>query len=205
MRVAEDAVRSWKHLHGRGEDLAPPVFFGMSTETPPRTWRRLALASGCGRYLGNTSTDVEKTSAKPKESSIRWKHLHGRGEDMVSSLCTDKSLETPPRTWRRLWLLHFRTRCQWKHLHGRGEDDVIGNTGNALTETPPRTWRRPCKASTQGMISGNTSTDVEKTEVWVEKAKRSKKHLHGRGEDSPEFNFWTRVEETPPRTWRRRS
>ena len=76
------------------------------------------------------------------QCSINWKHLHGRGEDMLARLSTPIVPETPPRTWRRPSLLYFSKKLfrntstdvektpgqsqgdekTWKHLHGRGED-----------------------------------------------------------------------------------
>ena len=71
----------------------------------------------------------------------------------------------------------------FKHLHGRGED--CGSCGNASAGT------------------GNTSTDVEKTnnrpKIWPS----NRKHLHGRGEDGRGLLINTAGLETPPRTWRR--
>ena len=51
-----------KHLHGRGEDLAYVVRLIVPPETPPRTWRRPFTKESLVKRLGNTSTDVEKTS-----------------------------------------------------------------------------------------------------------------------------------------------
>ena len=70
-------------------------------------------------------------------------------------------------------------------------------------ETPPRTWRRPKLESEDTLRDRNTSTDVEKTIAPVPAASRSKKHLHGRGEDQAEKPLLPGVLETPPRTWRR--
>ena len=50
-----------KHLHGRGEDHQKEPLPSHLTETPPRTWRRLALKLPAAQTDGNTSTDVEKT------------------------------------------------------------------------------------------------------------------------------------------------
>ena len=33
--------------------------------------------------IGNTSTDVEKTTSSAQICFGPWKHLHGRGEDLV--------------------------------------------------------------------------------------------------------------------------
>ena len=51
----------WKHLHGRGEDVASAKAQRAGLETPPRTWRRLDDLDLTADEIGNTSTDVEKT------------------------------------------------------------------------------------------------------------------------------------------------
>ena len=131
----------------------------------------------------NTSTDVEKTMAASARSRASRKHLHGRGEDCTLLAPKYDCAETPPRTWRRLSFPSVYYLKGWKHLHGRGEDlkslMLMGSDG----ETPPRTWRRPDRPRESIMPLGNTSTDVEKTEM--PKTKKPRKA------------------ETPPRTWRR--
>ena len=153
-------------------------------ETPPRTWRRHRLIAYKLAFCRNTSTDVEKTSMYSTISSRVRKHLHGRGEDFLQSLCVELVQETPPRTWRRpprriiagdtqrntstdvekTILPTNGDRQPQKHLHGRGEDSLANGTPARPAETPPRTWRRRrfCIAS------------------------------------------FCHFQETPPRTWRRR-
>ena len=152
-------------------------------ETPPRTWRRQALLRTISTVKGNTSTDVEKTLCLGFQLKLRWKHLHGRGEDSKTRTYPLSFRETPPRTWRRLVMRRTsaapvrntstdveKTRLYiglrptgWKHLHGRGED------------------RMGFDASLSS--SGNTSTDVEKTNQRSDGVDVDWKHLHGRGED----------------------
>ena len=88
-----------KHLHGRGEDAPLGILTVGHLETPPRTWRRLGCRQCHEFVLGNTSTDVEKTT--PLDV---W-HLAEK--------------ETPPRTWRRLGI--FR---QWRLGRGNTSTDV---------------------------------------------------------------------------------
>ena len=117
---------------------------------------------------------------------------------------TLKGMETPPRTWRRhvrrrqpriargntstdvekTHFLFLRSESSKKHLHGRGEDRRKAKPTIASPETPPRTWRRLRKPILQKQPSRNTSTDVEKTPVYVDSKEKFEKHLHGRGEDS---------------------
>ena len=133
--------------------------------------------------------------------------------------------ETPPRTWRRLGQRHIPSRCVgntstdvekavvanspiWlhaKHLHGRGEGRTIHVKQNCATETPPRTWRRLSSNHSRKLCSGNTSTDVEKTGSFSKSKTKVGKHLHGRGEDNHGRYDEAADEETPPRTWRRRT
>ena len=154
-----------KHLHGRGEDRIFDKLMFVIWETPPRTWRRRFLQILIPEPLGNTSTDVEKTESVPASTCIRWKHLHGRGEDRWQTWSTYASVETPPRTWRRLADQEenqpdhgntstdvektlqdlIPTRQNRKHLHGRGEDSSNRPGIGANWETPPRTWRRPAQ------------------------------------------------------------
>ena len=90
-----------------------------------------------------------------------------------------------------------------KHLHGRGEDSARTQAVVAIEETPPRTWRRPSLKEWLPLTGGNTSTDVEKTHCRQSPNCAARKHLHGRGEDSPKTISSTPRLETPPRTWRR--
>ena len=192
-----------KHLHGRGEDLDTTVDGNSLIETPPRTRRRPVRRRQIVEVFGNTSTDVEKTlSLFPQRITLK-KHLHGRGEDPVVSGHTFPLWETPPRTWRRQGPLFYSYSTvrntstdvektisdplsvvfDRKHLHGRGEDSKLLQLLNLLQETPPRTWRRLHRFPVIPDQTGNTSTDVEKTLLWVLDLVLLWKHLHGRGED----------------------
>ncbi len=133
--------------------------------------------------------------------------------------------ETPPRTWRRHdGHLHVRpggrntstdvektaaphgaTSCPRKHLHGRGEDHPCGRSDSWCLETPPRTWRRLRDDLALVRVTGNTSTDVEKTRQKRRSSNAGEKHLHGRGEDVRKLSGAESKLETPPRTWRRLS
>ena len=133
------------------------------------------------------------------------------------------SRETPPRTWRRPLKTHRNTGFQrntstdvektpmsrllfsmlGKHLHGRGEDRIFDKLMFVIWETPPRTWRRLRACQHRRVFDGNTSTDVEKTSRSGRESTRSRKHLHGRGEDGGKAIFGSSIGETPPRTWRR--
>jgi len=85
---------------------------------------------------------VEKTDELYEYEAISEKHLHGRGEDSLILRHSRAAAETPPRAWRRLYVLADKSRrfrntstgvektttfsyenftCE-KHLHGRGED-----------------------------------------------------------------------------------
>ena len=99
-------------------------------------------------------------------------------------------------------LLKHRTAVK-KHLHGRGEDHIVHLPNAPSVETPPRTWRRPPRRSKPKFGSGNTSTDVEKTNTAKSSHAIAEKHLHGRGEDSVATEPTHSFSETPPRTWRR--
>ena len=151
----------------------------------------------------NISTDVEKTSVRCSTKLRPEKHLHGRGEDRASSSLASASPETPPRTWRRRSHRAAPCECGWKHLHGRGEDSQKPTAKGRELETPPRTWRRLCDADGRSSGLGNTSTDVEKTPSEDRQRPASRKHLHGRGEDSCPVSKLLPWPETPPRTWRR--
>jgi len=91
---------------------------------------------------GNTSTYVEKTFHLSLLHTSQEKHLHVRGEDFWPFGKMPCTVETPPRTWRRLGAVDHlprilrntstyvekthgrmgeRTACG-KHLHVRGED-----------------------------------------------------------------------------------
>jgi len=95
-------LRIGKHLHGRGEDRRQGICKRGALETPPRAWRRLAKPDKTLIALGNTSTGVEKTHSRRTLVNVMGKHLHGRGEDLISPLLPLHFAETPPRAWRRL-------------------------------------------------------------------------------------------------------
>ena len=141
LKLTEETTNK-KHLHGRGEDQAKRNRTLPATETPPRTWRRLAVGTKKPQSRGNTSTDVEKTFMTEAAMGTIRKHLHGRGEDQNVCGQIVRSVETPPRTWRRppvvlmvRWSVRntstdvektskraFMSISPEKHLHGRGED-----------------------------------------------------------------------------------
>ena len=143
--------RSWKHPHGRGEDLMNNVVQVRKLETPPRAWGRQSRPDLARLQDGNTPTGVGKTSPYFCERSRPWKHPHGRGED-AGCVGIDASLqETPPRAWGRQVLAVWREGhtgntptgvgktlkgvvMYWssqKHPHGRGED-LVREIGRAF-------------------------------------------------------------------------
>ena len=112
-------------------------------ETPPRMWRKHRQSPSLRDFLRNTSTYVEKTLALFSVSLVKEKHLHVCGENSYPSRCDGKTLETPPRMWRKrrkvsdicrrvrntstyvektntLMLSVLRV---WKHLHVCGENN----------------------------------------------------------------------------------
>ena len=193
-----------KHLHGRGEDFEAARQSEPSGETPPRTWRRPGYYSGQRTFQGNTSTDVEKTDVHLLAQAAQpRKHLHGRGEDPAAMFLTFSPIETPPRTWRRLFV------WRRKHQVGRNTSTDVEKTQKARIklrygeETPPRTWRRPSLHICKNQGIRNTSTDVEKTNDLAHLLIVLRKHLHGRGEDPKSKTSAPVKSETPPRTWRR--
>ena len=91
-----------KHLHVRGEDRSRCCRPESIQETPPRAWRRLPEAGAVPKSIRNTSTCVEKIVVFTSIELMFWKHLHVRGEDVVTNINYYKYQETPPRAWRRL-------------------------------------------------------------------------------------------------------
>ena len=173
-------------------------------ETPPRAWGRPALTALSGGNVGNTPTGVGKTQPAIKPPMRTRKHPHGRGEDMVWSFTSLRSMETPPRAWGRpigdngqhlglgntptgVGKTWFKGTCggaDRKHPHGRGEDIIKADERTKLKETPPRAWGRLPRRRSPGC--------------------RRRKHPHGRGEDSARFISAPDGSETPPRAWGRR-
>ena len=171
--------------------------------------------------VGNTPTDVGKTSASSVPLTSRRKHPHGRGEDQSDALLELVGEETPPRTWGRLPDVStdsIRTgntptdvgktclRCgrqAWrkKHPHGRGEDKGSAQQWQAGLETPPRTWGRLQGGQQFVAFGRNTPTDVGKTRPVALGAIPNQKHPHGRGEDATKEWRGPQDGETPPRTW----
>ena len=192
-----------KHLHGRGEELVQGQHQACLLETPPRTWRRRSGISEITSGFGNTSTDVEKTWCAFCIASFWRKHLHGRGEDWNAHMISPFSSGNTSTDVEKTFASDNLDTLTEKHLHGRGEDFRGRRKDQVLRETPPRTWRRPQNVRSPSAAARNTSTDVEKTKRGLNKMRKPKKHLHGRGEDFKEFLCVVCLKETPPRTWRR--
>ena len=132
-------------------------------------------------------------------------------------------LETPPRTWGRLYFfllfslgrrntpthvgktqgLHPRPTHSQKHPHARGEDLTYRSTGGRARETPPRTWGRLTQDFRAWQGWRNTPTHVGKTRRRLSQAFQREKHPHARGEDVSKPSLTCIVKETPPRTWGR--
>ena len=154
----------WKHLHGRGEDSDQRTGSNRVLETPPRTWRRRQQAQGRKHRCGNTSTDVEKTSAPCRRQKGDRKHLHGRGEDRAISRAFNRCWETPPRTWRRRKKRSTGSRTTRNTSTDVEKTEYSRSVVLSMLETPPRTWRRLSRSYTRHS--------------------HRQKHLHGRGEDA---------------------
>ena len=97
----EIASTSWKHPHGRGEDLQHLHRAREKIETPPRAWGRHVSSFVSFWKSGNTPTGVGKTFCRGSENIVIWKHPHGRGEDSVLVSAALLVPETPPRAWGR--------------------------------------------------------------------------------------------------------
>ncbi len=222
-RPAFPRLQEWKHLHARGEDEAAEEMRSRLAETPPRTWRRQRQHNEIAKEMRNTSTHVEKTVTARRRQRACGKHLHARGEDLMSASLWVERPETPPRTWRRPHS-HRSRRSRHrntsthvektlntkevyslyrKHLHARGEDDADLRMENEPVETPPRTWRRQFPSAPNRNGVRNTSTHVEKTSAPSAISRCHRKHLHARGEDALMRLTTLSASETPPRTWRR--
>ncbi len=177
-------------------------------ETPPHARRRRGRRCLLDGIHRNTSTCVEKTTVKPPDPVMSWKHLHMRGEDNPAAWLGNLDQETPPHAWRRPDLIVVykvvyrntstcveKTRC-WrpvmngleKHLHMRGEDTHTAAMEEQPLETPPHAWRRHVVAKLDAKDNRNTSTCVEKTGWPSGRRTGHRKHLHVRGEDSPRIN-----------------
>ena len=135
-------LKTWKHPHGRGEDLLANRELSDAQETPPRAWGRRRTIAGMVRDARNTPTGVGKTTFLRSNLIEYEKHPHGRGEDADAAGRTGKAQETPPRAWGRRFSISWKVSMwrntptgvgktcnhfsvgivHWKHPHGRGED-----------------------------------------------------------------------------------
>ncbi len=208
--VGKTLIGSWsfplteKHPHGRGEDEHQALHKRKLGETPPRAWGRRVEKMQGGGNEGNTPTGVGKTTLRLRWKSGRWKHPHGRGEDVASKRAFISGLETPPRAWGRqqktYWAPPNRGNTPTgvgktlvksaevdkheKHPHGRGEDKLNRFRNLNLSETPPRAWGRREADTPDYAFIGNTPTGVGKTRPSRMEIVRIGKHPHGRGEDT---------------------
>ena len=178
-------------------------------ETPPRTWRKQGLEVFEWYSMRNTYTHVEKTEKTANKNDTRKKHLHARGENELKCELESWNLETPPRTWRKRFLVRYHIagmgntsthveKTFWrivqrafrqKHLHTRGENVIAIPIVCALLETPPHTWRKLVFRVQVHADDGNTSTHVEKTLSCIRQPSLPKKHLHTRGENEVSRKF----------------
>ena len=169
-------------------------------------------------------TGVGKTHPPLSRCKAGRKHPHGRGEDTPKSVSKRYLMETPPRAWgRRGSSLEPAVRVRntptgvgktqsmadtdglsEKHPHGRGEDDGEWRMTRLREETPPRAWGRRGSSRCLSLRHRNTPTGVGKTQAKPLLCQFSKKHPHGRGEDSVGNWPLTLATETPPRAWGRR-
>ena len=92
-------VLIWKHPHERGEELDPRQANLYRKETPPRTWGGASLSSPWPKPVGNTPTNVGRSSRARQRSLSREKHPHERGEERRPLDQPMDVRETPPRTW----------------------------------------------------------------------------------------------------------
>ena len=153
-------------------------------ETPPHTWRKLLIF-----IFANIDT---------------WKHLHIRGENLLSvAMVSFHSRNTSTYVEKTRLVAFYRSRRE-KHLHIRGENTGSLSRYASCLETPPHTWRKLNPFINCSGGYGNTSTYVEKTfsVCWI--CCPLWKHLHIRGENSPVLPYYYRSLETPPHTWRKR-
>ena len=74
--------------------------------------------------------------------------------------------ETPPHTWRKPIVTKKSPAVHRKHLHIRGENVPLSVIVPATAETPPHTWRKRFRVFHVFKRFGNTSTYVEKTEIF---------------------------------------
>ena len=153
-----------------------------SSETPPHTWRKLNNHIGMTKIERNTSTYVEKILSTSWAPSASRKHLHIRGENLLTFFQPATDWETPPHTWRKSANTHIKAVCggntstyvekmgylkneseaNQKHLHIRGENALNRSTKLLNTETPPHTWRKLIYSLWLSFSQRNTSTYVEK-------------------------------------------
>ena len=166
---------------------------------------------------------MEKTSCRVIRHLLCAKHLHMRGENLLTSYPVQAPSETSPHAWRKLTFrtdLHDKvgnistcvektnlTNCNKvyleKHLHMRGENaesvPIYWNT----RETSPHAWRKLPVEFTPIDTTGNISTCVEKTQNQSQRPEKGEKHLHMRGENVQEGIRRTLKVETSPHAWRK--
>ena len=85
----------------RGEDYDIDALPDTSEETPPRAWGRPLDPKWGHSSRRNTPTCVGKTNNKLAFATIKEKHPHVRGEDLMAIAQHHLFSETPPRAWGR--------------------------------------------------------------------------------------------------------
>ena len=94
------------------------------------------------------------------------------------------NIETPPRAWGRPIEIVKQSFVQGNTPTGVGKTDLPYDQILLRQETPPRAWGRRGWMLAGALALGNTPTGVGKTQAMQAALHNSKKHPHGRGEDS---------------------
>ncbi len=98
-----------KHPHVCGEDALTAAKSAAETETPPRAWGRFGRFASDAKKGRNTPRAWGKTKFQGWAGTASWKHLHVRGEDVLTKVESVNSEETPPRAWGRLLVQLYRS------------------------------------------------------------------------------------------------
>ena len=117
----ETPPRAW----GRLDYPLNQFFSGGNT---PRAWGRPDQESAGRKERRNTPTGVGKTLNSMQTGWYPQKHPHGRGEDELTSLDGEQTVETPPRAWGRRPIFQHTNACTRNTPTGVGKTGALSFT-----------------------------------------------------------------------------
>ena len=190
------------HLHLRGEYNKLPWSVGLLPGSSPLTWRILKSELTAIKAQRIISTYVENTLFG--KSLIRWTqdHLHLRGEYSFLEITERNFLGSSPLTWR-IPTGEAKVKDTRGIISTYVENTRRLSSRNFFTKgSSPLTWRIQNRSAIEKTRWGIISTYVENTRWFRKRFRKTRDHLHLRGEYVNLALMITMKWGSSPLTWR---